>query len=158
MFSVLALRYAHCKDKLTFVAFSEVNFYGKFWHLNPLTLGPLNAAGVVIVFSQLFFYIPQGSNPVLWRVGIISRFKGKAYSPMAERDERILFSLKPRAETEHTASSKMLEIVLYGSYVCLIEICLHKVLFWMWVFSRECLWWLKAFGIRQALVYYLIWH
>lgn len=63
MFSVLALRYAHCKDKLTFVAFSEMNFYGKFWHLNPLKLGPLNAAGVVIVFGQLFFYSPPRVKP-----------------------------------------------------------------------------------------------
>ena len=82
------------------------------------------------LFSVSFsFTVPQGSNPVLWRVGTTTSFKGKANSPMAERDERILVSLKPRAQKEHTASSKMLEIVLYGSYVCLIEICLHKVLF-----------------------------
>ena len=45
------------------MAFSEVNFYGKFWHLNPLKLGPLNAAGVVIVFGQLFFYSPPRVKP-----------------------------------------------------------------------------------------------
>lgn len=39
--SILALRYSHCKDKLTFQAFSEMNAYDEFWHLNPLQLGPL---------------------------------------------------------------------------------------------------------------------
>lgn len=39
--SILALRYSHCKDKLTFQAISEVNAYDEFWHLNPLQLGPL---------------------------------------------------------------------------------------------------------------------